>query len=171
VAESRFAFRSSRPRRSRRDTPGPERAGANRGGILPCEVGCEGTGSLGQRMHSLSAAVGFLALVVSASCGASCSDEFGLQNSRRTPWSRNPGSRVPAAHGMERGARDRERPLRAPLLGRSVAVDPSVRASAFGALGRRSKRPQPQTSPAPSPISCGRENVRARFCASSSPRL
>ena len=35
-------------------------------GFFPCEVGCEGTGSLGQRMHSLSAGVGFLALVVSA---------------------------------------------------------------------------------------------------------
>jgi hypothetical membrane protein len=35
-------------------------------GLFPCEVGCEETGSLGQRMHSLSAGVGFLALVVSA---------------------------------------------------------------------------------------------------------
>jgi hypothetical membrane protein len=35
-------------------------------GFFPCEVGCEETGSFGQRMHSLSAAVGFLALVVSA---------------------------------------------------------------------------------------------------------
>jgi len=35
-------------------------------GYFPCEVGCEETGSLGQRMHSLSAVVGFLALVVSA---------------------------------------------------------------------------------------------------------
>lgn len=34
-------------------------------GFLPCDVGCEETGSLGQRMHSLSAGVGFLALVVS----------------------------------------------------------------------------------------------------------
>jgi hypothetical membrane protein len=34
-------------------------------GFFPCETGCEGTGSLGQRMHSLSAGVGFLALVVS----------------------------------------------------------------------------------------------------------
>ena len=34
-------------------------------GFFPCEVGCEETGSLGQRMHSLSAGVGFLALVVS----------------------------------------------------------------------------------------------------------
>ena len=35
-------------------------------GFFPCDVGCGETGSLGQRMHSLSAAVGFLALVVSA---------------------------------------------------------------------------------------------------------
>lgn len=35
-------------------------------GFFPCEIGCEETGSLGQRMHSLSAGVGFLALVVSA---------------------------------------------------------------------------------------------------------
>jgi len=35
-------------------------------GFFPCEVGCEKTGSLGALMHSLSAAVGFLALVVSA---------------------------------------------------------------------------------------------------------
>jgi hypothetical membrane protein len=34
-------------------------------GFFPCEVGCEETGSLGQRMHSLSAGVGFLALAVS----------------------------------------------------------------------------------------------------------
>ena len=34
-------------------------------GFFPCEVACEETGSFGQRMHSLSAAVGFLALVVS----------------------------------------------------------------------------------------------------------
>ena len=34
-------------------------------GFFPCEVGCEETGSLGQRMHSLSAGVGFLALVLS----------------------------------------------------------------------------------------------------------
>jgi hypothetical membrane protein len=34
-------------------------------GFFPCDVGCEETGSLGQRMHSLSAAVGFLALAVS----------------------------------------------------------------------------------------------------------
>jgi hypothetical membrane protein len=34
-------------------------------GFYPCEVGCEDTGSLGQRMHSISAGVGFLALVVS----------------------------------------------------------------------------------------------------------
>jgi hypothetical membrane protein len=34
-------------------------------GFFPCDVGCEETGSLGQRMHSLSAGVGFLALVVS----------------------------------------------------------------------------------------------------------
>jgi hypothetical membrane protein len=34
-------------------------------GFFPCEVGCEETGSFGQRMHSLSAGVGFLALVVS----------------------------------------------------------------------------------------------------------
>jgi hypothetical membrane protein len=36
-------------------------------GFFPCETGCEDpTASLGQRMHSLSAGVGFLALVVSA---------------------------------------------------------------------------------------------------------
>ena len=34
-------------------------------GFFPCEIGCEETGSVGQRMHSLSAGVGFLALVVS----------------------------------------------------------------------------------------------------------
>jgi hypothetical membrane protein len=34
-------------------------------GFFPCEIGCEETGSLDQRMHSLSAGVGFLALVVS----------------------------------------------------------------------------------------------------------
>ena len=34
-------------------------------GFFPCEVGCEETSSIGQRLHSLSAAVGFLALVVS----------------------------------------------------------------------------------------------------------
>ncbi len=34
-------------------------------GFFPCEAACEETGSLGQRMHSLSAGVGFLALVVS----------------------------------------------------------------------------------------------------------
>jgi hypothetical membrane protein len=34
-------------------------------GYFPCDVACEETGSIGQRMHSLSAAVGFLALVVS----------------------------------------------------------------------------------------------------------
>ena len=34
-------------------------------GFFPCEVGCEETGSLGQRMHSLSAGLGFIALVVS----------------------------------------------------------------------------------------------------------
>jgi len=34
-------------------------------GYFPCEVGCEETGSTGQRMHSLAAAVGFLALVAS----------------------------------------------------------------------------------------------------------
>jgi hypothetical membrane protein len=34
-------------------------------GFFACEVGCEETGSFGQRMHSLSAGVGFLALVVS----------------------------------------------------------------------------------------------------------
>jgi hypothetical membrane protein len=34
-------------------------------GYFPCEVGCGETSSLGQRMHSLSAAVGFLALVAS----------------------------------------------------------------------------------------------------------
>jgi hypothetical membrane protein len=34
-------------------------------GFFPCDIGCEETGSLGQRMHSFSAAVGFLALAVS----------------------------------------------------------------------------------------------------------
>ena len=34
-------------------------------GFFPCEVGCGETASLGQRMHSLSAGVGFLALVAS----------------------------------------------------------------------------------------------------------
>jgi len=34
-------------------------------GYFPCDVACEQTGSLGQRMHSLSATVGFLALAVS----------------------------------------------------------------------------------------------------------
>jgi len=34
-------------------------------GFFPCDIGCEETGSLGQRMHSLSAGVGFLALTVS----------------------------------------------------------------------------------------------------------
>ena len=34
-------------------------------GFFPCDIGCEETGSLGQRMHGLSAGVGFLALVVS----------------------------------------------------------------------------------------------------------
>jgi hypothetical membrane protein len=34
-------------------------------GYFPCDVGCEDTGSTGQRMHSLSAGVGFLALVAS----------------------------------------------------------------------------------------------------------
>jgi hypothetical membrane protein len=34
-------------------------------GFFPCDVACEETGSLGQRMHSLSAGVGFLALAVS----------------------------------------------------------------------------------------------------------
>ena len=34
-------------------------------GFFPCEVGCGEAASLGQRMHSLSAGVGFLALVVS----------------------------------------------------------------------------------------------------------
>jgi hypothetical membrane protein len=34
-------------------------------GFFPCDAGCTETGSLGQRMHSLSAAVGFLALAVS----------------------------------------------------------------------------------------------------------
>jgi hypothetical membrane protein len=34
-------------------------------GFFPCDVGCEETGSPGQRMHSLSAGVGFLALAVS----------------------------------------------------------------------------------------------------------
>ena len=34
-------------------------------GFFPCEVECEETGSLDQRMHSLSAGVGFLALAVS----------------------------------------------------------------------------------------------------------
>jgi hypothetical membrane protein len=34
-------------------------------GFFPCETGCEETGSLAQRLHSLSAGVGFLALVVS----------------------------------------------------------------------------------------------------------
>jgi len=41
---------------------GVARVGA---GFFPCDTGCEETGSIGQRMHSLSAAVGFLALVVS----------------------------------------------------------------------------------------------------------
>src|SRR6267143_5886558 len=35
-------------------------------GFFPCEVGCEKTGSLAALMHSLSAAVGFFVLVVSA---------------------------------------------------------------------------------------------------------
>ena len=35
-------------------------------GFFPCELGCDPTGSLGQRMHSLSAGVGFLALVAAA---------------------------------------------------------------------------------------------------------
>src|SRR6267143_5038541 len=35
-------------------------------GYFPCEVGCEKTGSLAALMHSLSAAVGFFVLVVSA---------------------------------------------------------------------------------------------------------
>ena len=34
-------------------------------GSFPCDIGCAETGSVGQRMHSLSAGVGFLALVVS----------------------------------------------------------------------------------------------------------
>ena len=34
-------------------------------GLFPCEIGCAETGSVGQRMHSLSAGVGFLALVAS----------------------------------------------------------------------------------------------------------
>ena len=34
-------------------------------GFSPCDAGCAETGSLDQRMHSLSAAVGFLALAVS----------------------------------------------------------------------------------------------------------
>ena len=34
-------------------------------GFFPCDAGCEETGSLGQRMHSLSAAVGFLSLAIS----------------------------------------------------------------------------------------------------------
>lgn len=34
-------------------------------GFFPCDAGCGETGSLGQRMHSLSAGVGFLALAVS----------------------------------------------------------------------------------------------------------
>jgi len=34
-------------------------------GFFPCDAGCAETASLGQRMHSLSAGVGFLALVVS----------------------------------------------------------------------------------------------------------
>jgi hypothetical membrane protein len=34
-------------------------------GFFPCDTGCGETGSLGQRMHSLSAGLGFLALVVS----------------------------------------------------------------------------------------------------------
>jgi hypothetical membrane protein len=34
-------------------------------GYYPCEVGCGETGSLDQRMHSLSAGIGFIALVVS----------------------------------------------------------------------------------------------------------
>jgi len=34
-------------------------------GFFPCEIGCEQTGSLGQRMHSLSASVGFLAIAAS----------------------------------------------------------------------------------------------------------
>lgn len=34
-------------------------------GYFPCDAGCTETGSLGQRMHSLSAGVGFLALAVS----------------------------------------------------------------------------------------------------------
>jgi hypothetical membrane protein len=35
-------------------------------GYFPCDVACEETGSLGQRMHSLFATVGFIALVVSS---------------------------------------------------------------------------------------------------------
>ena len=34
-------------------------------GYFPCDVGCGETGSISQRMHSLSAGVGFLALAVS----------------------------------------------------------------------------------------------------------
>jgi hypothetical membrane protein len=34
-------------------------------GFFPCDAGCAETGSLGQGMHSLSAGVGFLALVLS----------------------------------------------------------------------------------------------------------
>jgi len=34
-------------------------------GCFPCDVGCGETGSISQRMHSLSAGVGFLALAVS----------------------------------------------------------------------------------------------------------
>ncbi len=34
-------------------------------GYFPCDAGCTETGSLGQRMHSLSAAVGFLSLAIS----------------------------------------------------------------------------------------------------------
>jgi hypothetical membrane protein len=35
-------------------------------GIFPCEIGCAGLGSLGERLHNLSASVGFFALVGAA---------------------------------------------------------------------------------------------------------
>jgi len=59
------AFRSSRPgviAALLLGLNGLARVGA---GYFPCDVACEDTGSLGQRMHSLSATVGFLALAVS----------------------------------------------------------------------------------------------------------
>ena len=60
------AFKSSRPGVIAAVLIGLNGLARIAAGFFPCEVACEETGSLGQRMHSFSAGVGFVALVVSA---------------------------------------------------------------------------------------------------------